>query len=81
MSKPWCPKTARRSIAVSGDVLGHPFHSVAWLATHLAAQGSRLRAGDIVMTGSVVTTKFPDRSTRYHYELTGRGAVELSINV
>jgi 2-keto-4-pentenoate hydratase len=63
------------------DVLGHPFHSVAWLATHLAAQGSRLRAGDIVMTGSVVTTKFPDRSTSYHYELTGCGAVELSVNV
>jgi 2-keto-4-pentenoate hydratase len=63
------------------DVLGHPFHSVAWLAAHLAAQGSRLRGGDIVMTGSVVTTKFPDRSTRYHYELTGCGAVELSVDV
>jgi 2-oxo-3-hexenedioate decarboxylase/2-keto-4-pentenoate hydratase len=63
------------------DVLGHPFHSVAWLATHLAAQGSRLHAGDIVMTGSVVTTKFPDRSTRYQYELTGCGAVELSVDV
>jgi 2-keto-4-pentenoate hydratase len=62
------------------DVLGHPFHSVAWLATHLATQGSRLRKGDIVMTGSVVTTKFPERSTRYHYELTGCGAVELSVN-
>jgi 2-keto-4-pentenoate hydratase len=63
------------------DVLGHPFHSVAWLATHLAAQGSRLCAGDIVMTGSVVTTKFPDRSTNYRYELTGYGAVELSVSV
>jgi 2-keto-4-pentenoate hydratase len=63
------------------DVLGHPFNSVAWLATHLAAQGSRLRAGDIVMTGSVVTTKFPDRSTKYRYELTGYGAVELSVSV
>jgi 2-keto-4-pentenoate hydratase len=63
------------------DVLGHPFHSVAWLATHLAAQGSRLRAGDVVMTGSVVTTKFPDRPTEYHYELTGCGAVDLSVSV
>jgi 2-keto-4-pentenoate hydratase len=63
------------------DVLGHPFHSVAWLAAHLAAHGSRLRAGDIVMTGSVVTTKFPNRSTSYHYELTGCDAVELSVGV
>jgi len=63
------------------DVLGHPFHSLVWLATHLAGQDSRLRAGDIVMTGSVVTTKFPDRAESYHYELTGCGAVELSISV
>jgi 2-keto-4-pentenoate hydratase len=63
------------------DVLGHPFNSVAWLAMHLAAQGARLRAGDIVMTGSVVTTKFPDRFTQYHYELTGCGAVDLSVDV
>jgi 2-keto-4-pentenoate hydratase len=62
------------------DVLGHPFHSVAWLATHLAARGSRLRAGDVVMTGSVVTTKFPDRFTQYHYELTGCGAVDLTVD-
>jgi len=63
------------------DVLGHPFYPVAWLATHLAAQGSPLRAGDVVMTGSLVTTKFPDRSTSYHYELRGCGAVELSVSV
>jgi 2-keto-4-pentenoate hydratase len=63
------------------DVLGHPFHSLAWLSTHLAAQGSRLRAGEIVMTGSVVTTKFPDRSMSYHYELSGCGAVELSVSM
>jgi 2-keto-4-pentenoate hydratase len=62
------------------DVLGHPFHSVAWLAAHLAGQGSRLRAGDVVMTGSVVTTKFPDRFTHYHYELTGCGAVDLFVD-
>ena len=43
---------------LGGDVLGHPFHPVAWLARHLAAQGGGLRAGDIVMTGSIVTTNF-----------------------
>jgi 2-keto-4-pentenoate hydratase len=35
------------------DVLGHPLHSVAWLAGHLAAQGRRLEAGEIVSTGSL----------------------------
>jgi 2-keto-4-pentenoate hydratase len=61
------------------DVLGHPFHPVAWLATHLAAQGTGLHAGDIVMTGSVVTTKFPDRASTYRFDVTGLGAVELTI--
>ena len=63
------------------DVLGHPFHSVAWLATHLAETGTALRAGDIVMTGNLVTTKFPDRSAAYRFDLPGLGAVDLSIRV
>jgi 2-keto-4-pentenoate hydratase len=62
------------------DVLGHPFHPVAWLATHLAAQGASLRAGDIVMTGSLVTTKFPDRPSAYRFELNDLGSVALSID-
>lgn len=61
------------------EVLGHPFHSLAWLAAHLAETGSMLRAGDVVMTGSLVTTKFPDKSSVYRYALTGLGAVELAI--
>lgn len=61
------------------DVLGHPFHSVAWLAGHLAETGSALRAGDIVMTGNFVTTKFPDRPSRYRFDVAGLGAVELAV--
>ncbi len=63
------------------DVLGHPFNSVAWLASHLAATGSALRAGDIVMTGNLVTTKFPDRSTVYHFDVIDLGQVEVAINM
>jgi len=62
------------------ELLGHPFHAVAWLATHLTGQGGALRAGDIVMCGSVVTTKFPDRASAYRYELSGLGAIEVSIS-
>ena len=63
------------------DVLGHPFHSVAWLAAHLARMGTKLRAGDIVMTGSLALTKFPDRACTYRFDLSGLGAVEVSIDV
>src|SRR4030088_3380805 len=38
------------------DVLGHPHNALAWLANHLAADGKGLRAGQIVLTGSLVKT-------------------------
>jgi 2-oxo-3-hexenedioate decarboxylase/2-keto-4-pentenoate hydratase len=52
---------------------------VAWLAGHLAAQGGGLRAGDVVMTGSIVTTKFPARPTSYRFDLEGLGSVAATV--
>jgi 2-keto-4-pentenoate hydratase len=40
------------------DVLGDPMTSLAWVANHLLARGRSLKAGDIVMTGSVVRTNW-----------------------
>lgn len=37
------------------NVLDHPAKSVAWLVSHLARQGARLEAGDLVMSGSLNT--------------------------
>lgn len=61
------------------DVLGHPFVPLAWLANHLARTGVSLRAGDIVMTGSLVPTRFPTQAETYSFELIGLGSVELSV--
>lgn len=61
------------------DVLGHPFAPLAWLADHLAATGRGLREGDIVSTGSLVTTRFPARPERYRFFLEGIGDVELDV--
>lgn len=60
------------------DALGHPFEPLAWLANHLAAQGEGLSKGDIVMTGSIVTTKFPTGTFSYRFDVTGLGSVEVS---
>src|SRR6267378_7561498 len=38
------------------DVLGHPHNALAWLANHLASEDKSLRAGEIVLTGSLVKT-------------------------
>ncbi len=63
------------------DVLGHPFVPLTWLANHLAAKGEGLRAGDIVLTGNLVTTRFPQESETYRYELAGIGTVDLSVTM
>ncbi len=61
------------------DILGHPFNSVAWLATQLAARGVGLKAGQIVMTGSVMKTIFPTEDATYRFELASLGAVEVRL--
>jgi 2-keto-4-pentenoate hydratase len=44
--------------ATGAAVLGQPLRSLAWLANKLAQYGHRLRAGQLVMTGSL-TRQFP----------------------
>lgn len=59
-----------------GTGAAHPFASVAWLAAALAARGGQLRRGDIVMTGSIVGTRFPARTEHWRFEVDGLGEVE-----
>jgi 2-keto-4-pentenoate hydratase len=61
------------------DILGHPFNSVAWLATQLGSRGVRLKAGQVVMTGSVMKTVFPLEDASYRFDLEGIGFVEVQV--
>jgi len=61
------------------DVLGDPFVALAWLANHLAARGECLQAGQVVMTGSLVTTRFPSEDTVFRYELGGIGTACVTV--
>lgn len=61
------------------DILGHPFNSAAWLNSHLANRGGGLRKGEIVMTGSVMKTLFPEQAASYRFDLEGLGFVEVSV--
>jgi 2-keto-4-pentenoate hydratase len=61
------------------DILGHPFNSVAWLATQLHSRGTGLKAGQVVMTGSVMKTIFPEAEAGYRFELEGIGFVEVQV--
>jgi len=55
------------------DVLGHPHHALAWLANHLAARARGLRAGEIVLTGSLVKTVWLNAGDEVTMELAGLG--------
>jgi 2-keto-4-pentenoate hydratase len=61
------------------DILGHPFNSVAWLATQLASRGAGLKAGQVVMTGSVMKTVFPEGDASYRFDLEEIGFVEVQV--
>jgi 2-keto-4-pentenoate hydratase len=61
------------------DILGHPVNSLAWLAAQLASRGEGLRAGQIVMTGSVMKTVFPTDDASYRFDLAGLGSVEVQV--
>ncbi len=63
----------------SGDALSHPFEVVRWLSEHLRGRGSHLHAGDMVMTGSIVPTRFAAAGEHYRFELAGLPAVELWV--
>jgi 2-keto-4-pentenoate hydratase len=61
------------------DILGHPFNSVAWLATQLASRSVSLKAGQVVMTGSVMKTVFPVEDASYRFDLEQIGFVEVQV--
>jgi 2-keto-4-pentenoate hydratase len=62
------------------DVLGHPHNALAWLANHLAAEGKGLRAGEIVLTGSLVKTIWLKAGDRVEMQLEGLGNVQATFS-
>ncbi len=59
------------------DVLGHPLEALAWLANRLLAGGRTLRRGHVVLTGSLVASKFPKAGDRVDFAVEGLGSVGL----
>jgi len=61
------------------DVLGHPHLALQWLVQHLATRGQGLRAGQIVMTGSLVKTLWLGAGDSVKMVFSGLGEVELAF--
>jgi 2-keto-4-pentenoate hydratase len=61
------------------DVMGHPLEALLWLANMLAQQGKNLTQGMVVMTGSMVTTKFVHAGDPVDLAVGRLGEVQLSV--
>jgi 2-keto-4-pentenoate hydratase len=64
---------------VTGAAMGHPFEGLAWLANLLAVRGRAMKAGEIVITGSALRTRFPEAGDQITYRVAGLG--ETSVRV
>jgi len=62
------------------DVLGHPHNALVWLANRLAAEGKSLRAGEIVLTGSLVKTLWLKAGDNATMELSGLGTASITFS-
>jgi 2-oxo-3-hexenedioate decarboxylase/2-keto-4-pentenoate hydratase len=56
-----------------GDILGHPLAALAWLANALAARRRHLRAGEFVLLGSVVETRWVEPADLVEASIEGLG--------
>ena len=64
---------------MGADVMGHPLEPLAWLANALADQGRELKAGMVVITGSIVSPKWLAAGDSALIEIEGLGKAELSV--
>ena len=60
--------------------LGHPLEALAWVANHLAAHKRALVYLDVVITGSLITSKFVQPGDEVKFDLGPLGAVELTVD-
>ena len=60
--------------------MGHPLDSLVWVANHLAAHGRGLVYRDVVITGSIITTKVARAGDLVKFAVDGLGEVELRVD-
>jgi 2-keto-4-pentenoate hydratase len=59
--------------------MGHPLDALAWIANHLASQNRGLLRGEVVITGSLITSKPAKAGDRIEFAVEGLGKVDLTV--
>lgn len=62
------------------NVMGGAMISLAWLANRLIANGKHLKAGDVILTGSVHPPQFLPSPGKARTEFAGLGGAEITVN-
>ncbi len=61
------------------DVLGHPLEALRWLVNTIATQGKDIRRGMVVMTGTMIATRFVVPGDNLTFSVAGLGEVSVSV--
>ena len=56
-----------------------PLVSLAWVLNHVTSRGETIAAGQQVITGSVLRTRFPEVGDQLRYEIDGLASVAIEI--
>lgn len=65
---------------VGAAALGHPLDAVAWVANHLASHGRGLVFRDVVITGSMITSKAVKAGDVVRFSVENLGSAELRVD-
>ena len=65
---------------LGSDVMGHPIEPLVWLANLLADRGQHLLAGQVIVTGSLMTPVDFTAGDAVRFEADGLGDVELTVD-
>ena len=61
------------------NVLGHPLEALKWLINSLISRGKSVNSGDIIMTGSIATTCWPEPGDEVIADIAGLKPVKLEV--
>ncbi len=68
-----------KSAGTGAACLGHPVNAVVWLANAVAERGAPLRAGEVILSGSLGPLVTVERGNTYEAVITGLGSVRATF--